>query len=353
MNLALTLDLASGASPFGNSYLVCWAECRKRWFNQFLRPQVFEAEDGTKLQAMGLAPRHTDPNLSKGRMFHHGLASWFLSGIKDGEDTGEYNLNFAIAGIDQSFEACKGEYSDPAVAAQDYLTIQALMISYHEAFGPKAAARDWPTISVVCDDEGHPYIEREFRMDLGGGRVFTCRADTIVRHHGYLKVFEHKTSTVRGVGGRLGTLQRDSQFTGELFTLTGHFPDEPLNGVLVNVVPKDRGPNSKFRVAERETTTRTPEQLEQWRLDALSMLQEIDDAVGAFNRAVESGGHTVEQAAALCFPETGEFTGRCYKYNRQCEFWDLCERKGREDSVMFRFRPKTTQELEHARLFSA
>lgn len=340
-----------GGSRIGNSYLSTFAECPKRWFNVFLRPMEWKTEDGTSMVSEGVAPKHTDPNLSKGRVFHEGMAAWLASGVKDGEDTGQYDLEVALAAVDKAAAACRPEYSDPAQADEDHTTMRALIISYHEAYGPGAAAHDFPEIKVCADPEGHPLVEREFVCDLGyGGYVYTCRADAIVDHLGFLKVFEHKTSTVRGVGGRLRTIHRDSQFTGELFTLAHHFVEHPLNGALCNVVPKDRGANSKWGVAERETTTRTPEQLEQWRVDTVGLLRRIDESVHDYKLA-RARGRFVEEAASETFPELGEHTGRCYKFNRECEFFDVCQRKGREESVLWRFRPRTSVEREHARLY--
>ena len=83
----------------------------------------------------------------------------------------------------------------------------------------------------------------------------------------------------------------------------------------------------------------------------VDILQQIDDRVGAFNQARGKGLDT-ELAAQLYFPDHGTRSGRCFAYNRYCDYFDLCSNPGREDKIMANFRPRTTQEIDEGKRYT-
>jgi hypothetical protein len=329
-----------GGTPAGTSYLNGFIGCRRRHFNLFVRP--FSWDDGR--EGEGIAPRSTAPDLLKGSTFHEGLAAWYLSGCRDGADTGEYDVERAVAVAENHHAARLHEWEDTSEAADAIRQIVEMLRSYHDWYGPGGRRPDYPTIQVMHNGEGEPLIEREFALDLDyGGYLFTCRVDAIVEHHGYLKIMEHKTSAASWVGRRLKTTAMDAQFTGEIAVLEALFPNELLFGCLVNVVAKNRGANSKLDVATRDTTTRTSAQLRRFPAGCVEILKRIDQSHHQFTELVEQGVD-IERAADVAYPLDGTRNGTCYAYNRSCPYMGLCQNPGDEDQILRSFRPRTEVE---------
>ena len=205
---------------------------------------------------------------------------------------------------------------------------------------------------VAHDGEGKPLVEREFQVDLPyGDYVYTMRADLVILHRGYLKMGEHKTSVASFLGSRLKSSHFDSQMTGQCWVMREMFPETALNGVWVNAVVKFRSPKSKYDLAERETTTRTNFQLDNFPLGVVDILQQIDDRVGKFNQALEKG-YDLEKSAQLYFPDHGTRSGRCFAYNRYCDYFDICKNAGREEQLLVNYRPRTTLELNEMKAYT-
>ena len=329
-----SVDPDQGGTSLGNSYLSLWARCPRKWYYEYYR-----ATDVGR----GLAPLNESPDLMLGSLFHEGLAEWYTSGFDSGEDTGGYDLDAGLEGIalyrDQQEEDC------------DELAEQAgqMLTTYHETYGPGAPLQDYPNLRIAADAEGQPLVERDFRFELAPGKWYTGRIDAICIHDNQLKVLEHKTAGVRSVGGRLRSIGTDSQFAGEQWLLQQALPDLAVSGVLVNCVLKDwggpktkSGALSKFQaIAVRETTIRTSAQIEQWRLDAVAILDEIERATKLFEWRLERSW-PLEWAEAECFPVRGTRNGHCHAYNRDCEFLDFCHAPGFHERVLPMFRKKET-----------
>jgi hypothetical protein len=334
---------SGGGSRIGNSYISDYATCPRNWFNRYYYPHY---DPTGELLGRGLQPALTALPLLSGRLFHETIAAWYESGCRDGEDTGEYSVDHALDVGRTHWVAARSEYTDEQTHLDDWTMIQALMRGYHDRYGPNAYARDWPALRVQCDGKGAPLVEREWLMDLGyGDYVYTCRTDLLVSDHGYLRVMEHKTTKANQVWRYKQNLNTNTQFTGECYVLAMMFPDEPVNGVLLNCILKDRGHTSKYDVAERDSTTRTPAQFERWRLETLAVLREIDTQVERFEGLIADGMDFV-QATDQCFPTRGTRTGRCHAFNRPCDYYDMCRLPGLEPSLLRSFRSRTKVELE-------
>lgn len=335
-----------GGSRVGNSYCSTFANCPKKWFNNFLRPvETIDPKTEKPVLTQGIRPRQTAQALLAGSIFHEGLASWYLSGCRDGEDTGEYSLEAAIEGAKLHWSQRKHEYEGDVDPEEDWLTNQAMLVAYAEHYGPDSPGADWPDLRVAHDGEGKPLIEREFTSKLGyNDYIYTMRADLVVHHRGFLKMGEHKSSVASFVKNRLQTSHWDSQMTGQCWVMATEFPDTLLNGVWLNVVVKNRSVRSKFDVAERDTTTRTQFQLANFRVNVIDILERIDDAVGFFWEDY-LGGKPLEEAAQKWFPDHGTRTGTCLAYNRECEYASLCKGAGREEQLLVNFKPRSTVEI--------
>ena len=320
-----------GGSLIGNSYIAKFAQCPRDWFHSYYHPF-----DGGK----GIRSRFTSEHLLKGRVFHEGIAALYTSGCRDGEDTGEWDLDLAISVLEMDHASASVEYESEQKAEEDLLLVRSMLIAYHDEFSPVGANPDYPVIRVMHDGEGKPLVEREFSVDLGfGGYVFTCRADLIITHHGYPKIMEHKTSAPGfWASKRLNAIHTDSQFTGECFVLASLFPDEPIDGVLCNVVIK----KGKSKIALRESTRRDHHDLNTFRMAVLDILLQIDQRVEAFENDMDSG-HTLMESMDRWFPDHGTRTGGCENYGG-CQFQRLCLNKGRLDENLKSFKGRTIEE---------
>lgn len=333
-------------SLIGASYLTEFEKCPRRWFRKYYNP-VVQPETG-ELVHTGIEPLETAPPLLTGGVFHAALESYYLSGIRDGDDTGEYNLEAAMAGLDKSFTARRDSYLNEEIADTERTTVQEMVIAYYDRFGPKSPNPDYPKIKVICDGNGQPYVEREWVTDLGYSNYYlTCKTDLFVSDQGYGKVMEHKTSVASFIKQTLNNSHTGAQFTGEIYTLKNNMPvDAKLFGVLVNVVQKNRSPRSKYDVAERETTNRTDPQLYEFANWAVDVLRQIDDRVGQYEDWINSRGVEEWKALSVWFPTRGTANGECNAYNRPCDYSSLCKQPDRANQLLGVYRPRTKPESE-------
>ena len=337
----------NGGTVFGNSYVSLFASCPRAWFNSYLRPT------GDPDNETGVRPRFTKSALLVGRLFHEGMAALYLSGCRDGQDTGEWQIDEAIAVMHGHWNKALPEYESQDDADLDWngkppprskMGLEEMLRMYYDEVGPHAENPDYPNIQVVHDGNGEPLIERELALDLNyKGYVYTCRPDLIITQAGYLKVMEHKTSASKmWANERLEAFHTDSQITGEIFVLRALFPDEKIEGVLGNVIVKSPGPKTPFVM--RETGRRRDLDLEHFRLATIDVLKEIDRRVQGFQDDVD-GEMLLETAAARWFPDHGTRTGQCNKY-RGCFFLSLCANKGREEQILGDYVPRTKVEVQ-------
>lgn len=338
-----------GGTKMGHHYLKTFEDCPQLWFNQFLRPIV---RDGILYH--GISTRKTALPLLAGGLFHEMIAAWHLSGCRDGEDTGVRDIEYAIDVGQKHWNRTLAQYESPEKAEEDYTKTTALMREYHDQVGPNGLAPDYPDIKVAFDGEGEPLVERAFELSMGYPKddpyIYTCRVDLIMERYGFNQVMEHKTSHVSFVKQKLRSIDQDAQFTGENAVLVDTCPEDAVNGVLVNIVAKGRAAKPTVRtppLISRETTTRTPAQMEAWRKSTITTLMEIDDRVGGFAHDL-SRGINMEAAAEWHFPMRGLRTGHCWSFNRLCGFAGLCER-GNIERELEGFRPRSVEETKQHR----
>jgi hypothetical protein len=332
------VDPDQGGTSLGNSYLNAWIRCPRYWYNTYYRK--FESATHT---GQGLEPYQVGEPLLTGTLFHEGLDGYYKSGWRDGADSGEYKISEALTTAQAQWRSQKNRYADDTRADQDMLRVETMLTDYHQAYGPSGSFCDYPGIRICGDSDGNPLLEQDFRFELKKGYWYTGRLDGICLHQGDVRVLEHKTTSAYGVRNRLSSVSTDSQFTGEMWLAQQALPEVKVDGVLVNIVVKDRSPNSKYGVAVREPTTRTAAQIEQWRIGACSIIDHINDAVGEFEQSLKDG-YSINVAEASCFPVHGTRNGNCYAYGRPCDFADLCSLIGMEGKVLNTFKTKNIQE---------
>jgi hypothetical protein len=328
-----------GGSPVGNSYLSLFTKCPRKWFYTFYYPQPGGEQDTLR----GLSPRFTAEPLLLGGEFHEGIAAWYGSGCKDGEDTGQYSLEAGIETARLYHDMRKAEYESPEKADECWAKCQFMLERYHGAYGPGGACPDWPDIKIVHDEDGQPMIERDFTIPIYPGYVYTCRVDAIVERYGFLQIMEHKTSAPSSAWQRVKTIHMDSQFTGEILCLRHEFPDTAQNGALVNVV-RNRATLLNDRVAVRETTDRNVVQLTRFKQKVHDVLRRIDDAVAGYTHDMEKGDNDPDTIVSRWFPDYGSNNSECFSYMRDCDFTMFCQAAQPEEVSLRHFKPKGKEE---------
>jgi hypothetical protein len=327
-------ETPKGGSLIGNSYISTFAVCPLKWFNTYARPC-----EGKR----GIRARFRSEHLIKGGIFHEAIAELYLSGCADGEDTGIWDLDRAIAKLEEECLRATDEYPDEQKLEDDKLMMTSMMTNYFAKYGPGGPGQDFPNeVKVLHDEKGEPLIEREFRVDLGySDYIFTMRSDLLIEHHGRPVIMEHKTSAAGfWPQQRLNAIHTDSQFTGQCFVMASLFPGQVLDGVLCNVVIK----KGKTEIALRELTNRDAQDFNVFRQSVLDILQQIDHRMEGFSNDMDSGWET-EEAIMRWFPDHGQRTGACTAYGTGCEYQHLCRNKTRIAQGLGNYLPRQTEDL--------
>jgi hypothetical protein len=320
---------ASGGTQGGNSYLQTWVKCPRLWYNTYYRPT---RDEGGKVLSRGLRLPHSSRHILTGDAGHDGLQRLYESGIRDGEDTGEWDVDFAVDTARAKLQTHKPKYQLVKDFEEAYDTLPVIIRDYYEKHGPEAPRPDYPNIKILCDDQGAPMIERELRAELAPGYVYTCRFDALITDMGFIKALEHKFTTAYGINMRLKGINTETQFTGEYWVIQQCYPEVDLNGVLLNMLIKNRSLTGKYKdtPAVRETTTRSPGTINRWKISAIGILDSIDDAIDRFEN-LTLNGDSDNYASEVCFPDHGTRTEQCHAFGSKCDYLHLCQLPGLED----------------------
>lgn len=340
---------AGGGSPFGVHYITDFATCPTKfyWRNLAIWPGVYLSvgpdgaiTDAREAQAfadsptlpVGVEQRGFAPALDTGSRVHAGVAAFYLSGCRDGEDSGERSL-------DAMLEAAREDPpwpDDPTEGHYESLALADKMLRrYFEVYKAEDAVR------VAFDPEGQPLVEREFWLDLDyNGYRFTCRADLVYWQNGeYLRFMEHKTCRASDLPKWLKRAELDGQFTGQFLMGRSHFPDQPFDAVSLNALVKDRGAKSNLPDMMRKPYSRSNAQLEKFRIDTVRKLKRIDESVEEW-RDLIGRGMEPEDAAKVVFD--GSPSGyECVGTGISCTFATLCSNRERLSSILLdSFQPR-------------
>ena len=276
---------------------------------------------------IGLEAKRFSAPLDVGSRTHSGLEAWYLSGIRDGHDTQVRDLEVALAAVAKDFPA---EATEPEAEALSLA--QRLVWDYVTFYGNDSG------VEVVVFPDGQPAVEAELWLDLGWGGSegqpgqpglpnyqFTSRLDLIYRRDGYLWALEHKTTAASAYGKLLSRFTVDGQVTGQYLQLASHFPDEPIGGVTLNALVKDRSVKSGLPAFSRRDFARTPAQLEKFRLDITRKLHTINLWVEEWLELVAKG-LSPEDAALAVFDGTPNGT-QCVGMGFSCDFLSICQNR--------------------------
>jgi hypothetical protein len=268
-----------------------------------------------------------------GSMLHAGKEAWYISGLTSTDagivDTGAYSLDAALGAVKDYADLRRHEFADDNAYQWAITAVSSWLEAAHRYYGPGGHTPIWPEQQVLCFDDGTPAIEREFTVPLDyKDYIFTSRIDAITLWQDrYLTVVETKSAAPSWVERYVAQLPKSAQFTGELFVVRHHpdLRDLPWDKLQVAYHLKGwrspaQGGNSIFATPVIfGSTSRTPEQLERFRLRVIEVLREIDEAVTSWDLSRKDAA-----ARDRLFPETGEHTGCCYSFNSECEFMGPC-----------------------------
>lgn len=308
------LPTMKGGSRFGFHFLSDYQSCPTKWYNRNLRPHPSGG--------LGIEPLGYRAALDIGSRVHRGLEAWYLTKLNNAT-----SLDAAITG----HRSPADEFPDGELAESISLTDRLLRL-YHERY------LDDPAKEIVWH-HGKPGVELELQVDVGyKGYLFTARLDLVWRFDSYVWAVEHKTVAASLLGRLLDRSDIDGQFTGQYWLLTEHFPGEHVGGVVLDAIVKDRGKSEKPALY-RKNTSRTPEQIEKFRLDVARRLDQIENAVGNYRELLDHGlPH--DDAARVVFDGTPD-PYQCVSSYGKCEFYDLClNRRVAPDVIQSSFKPR-------------
>lgn len=348
----------SGGSPLGIHFLSDFSSCETRWYWRNLAlwpgarlertsPEARERDNSERASIsggvsispapteglpIGITPARFKPALDTGSRVHAGIAAFYQSGCRDGEDTGERSLDAMLDAARQDPPI------DPLTVSEDIVESLALtdrlLTKYFEVYQHDDGVR------VAFDDEGHPLIEREFWLDLGyRGYRFTCRADLVYWAQGqYLRFMEHKTCRASDMPKWLKRADIDPQFSGQFLMGLSHFGPK-FDAVTLNAIVKDRARRSDLPELMRKDYARSPAHLEKFRLDLVRRLQRIDEKYEEWQGLVAKGMEP-DDAAKIVFD--GSPSGyECVGMGVACDYLSLCVNRERLSGLLIdNFEPR-------------
>jgi len=317
----------SDVTSAGSHYLKDWSGCdAKGAYAHFYPHPKMDAS----LDQFGLQPLYVGEALVQGSAIHNGLEEWYHSRIKDGEDTGEANIDRALEASDATWSQRGQQMIDQDLIAPKRAETHLVLRRYHDYYGQGGALQEYPNTKVYCDDKGEPWIEKQFEIDVGGGYHYTARIDLLVHHQGFLCAMDHKSSKASFAKRIASMAEMEAQFTGELLCIHDSFPDLSINGVIVNILVKDRRKGPPF---DRVMVGRTKQELDLYRYHTRQQFIRIDQMKQTFQDLIDEGIDP-DTAFSYAFPKNGARHDTCFAYYRQCEFWYLCKSPGLQSRLI-------------------
>lgn len=333
-------------SPVGTSYINSWLTCRRKWFNTYLWPWP-DGSTGLDNPARSLywgknGLAGPGSNLMLGSLLHEFKAAWYTSGIRDGEDTGAYDLDAGLAVMNEYALKRRGDFDNETTLTSTIAQVTSWARAFHNHYGPHGPEPLSARYKILCFEDGRPAIEQLFSIPLGyRDYVFTCRMDALSLYDNtYLVGEEHKTAAASWIDRYINSTVKNAQFTGELFVMRNaeELAPIPWSHLRINYHIKDWTPKSKHPVPMKfAKVTRTPAELTRFHIRTLEILKEIDAVVDDYQRRRAAGWDFTTLLDTL-FPETGENTGACYAFNSTCQFESAC-RLGYDAGTLGGFRP--------------
>jgi hypothetical protein len=319
----------------GVHYLSEFVACPIRWFFRYAYP------GGPAGEPTGLTTHHTPNPLLTGTAYHAGIEELYRSGWRDGADTGEWDIDRAVAKVESEFEARASEWADPDAMVVERQDTVAMVHRYQRHFGKGGLAPEQDHLKLLATPSGEPALEVEYEIPVGN-RIMTARIDALVRYHGILMVCERKTSS--RVSSTLQTYSLKAQPLALLHLVNSHHA-EPANAILLDIAHKKHTKSSRQPEFLRSPISHSPDLLHQFVKAAEGTLDAIDNHMGVWGIRVKGGADPME-AAFRTFPLRGLFNDQCFSYQRECVFARFCRNPASAPNQLPTFRPRIVAPTE-------
>lgn len=312
--------IQGGGARLSTSMLSTWARCRAEWFFTYLAPHP---------EVEGSAGFVTSTNTAAtlGTAVHKGLEVYRISGLRDGVDVGEYDLDPAIATMRSVLEEAAESLDYPMEAEELIVTGERLLRAYHVE-RPGHPQLDWRLLTHP--ETGEPLVEHEYAIPVLGGRfLYTVKTDALVQFTSptyCVKAIDYKTKSYRFMGDFERATPLMGQGWGEVAVLHTFFPSLPITGMQYELLIKDRGQRSHLPTINVCPVPVTPKQAHRWLRNVEKWATEIAWAVADWHSQVEKGRDPY-QAGMDVFTTTGQLqeSNTCARYGRTCDFARVCE----------------------------
>lgn len=322
MSAATPSDIHKGGLNVSISSLGTWWRCPRLYFWSY----VFPHADGSS----GVEPIFTRDYLLIGSAVHAGLATYYLSGWKDGNYSLEAGLEGARSHLAPRQAECESEDKWAGVVAET----ERLLRNYYAEYGPESAAPEYPNLRVA-EIDGHPLIEHTFSVPLRTGHILTVRPDMVAENFGQLVCLEHKVPAAQSVARTVGEAGLGGQGLAQE-AVVNQF-GLPANGQLLNVIV--RGKVLKTRPFQRHVVAHDPWAVQQLLELAGRTVADILRAVELWEQLRDDGFQPVD-AARLAFPMVGTLSGHCNGKFGPCSSYGLCTSSGRETMMLANFKQR-------------
>lgn len=319
-------------TPFGIHYIMAWWACPQKWFLSHVLPTT---------EGKGITPYTTDKNLLLGSLYHAGIEVYRLSQWRDGEDTGEPNVDAALDAIGALASQRESEFEDADLRSGLVDEARTLVRRYYDYYGPRGVKPEWPNTKLLPHplDPSKPAVEIPLSLDLGyRGYTLTGKLDAIVVERGFVWVDELKTTST-GPNDFGASWQLHPQPATEMLLARANLPGLHVHGVRLNAAYKRWGKTSKFPPFFDEHVSRSQPQMDLVRHNVTTSLIEIDEHVARWEAQVAAGADPY-LAGLEVFPMKGTGNGTCRAYARLCEFSGLCMNFEHSAGMIAGFRAK-------------
>lgn len=235
-----------------------------------------------------IVPKEESPALVFGRIWHDAMYIWYTTG--DAE------------------KAKKVFETLPKFIADDRRTAEHGKVIF-EQYVERWGKEDWETL----------YLEKEFIVDMGSGKMYAGRIDKICKWNGMIYPLDHKTTAQLGsyfFAGFRPSVQMDG-YCYATRELCGSCAGMIINGISIAANPKER--------FGRDISTRTPMELDRFPVQ-----------FDIWTKWIETAMLTKE------FPL---YYTHCSNFGK-CPYWELCVYGEDERTIEMKFKQDTVEEVK-------
>ena len=332
-NLYVPSDVHLGGQRTSASQLDTTTRCPQEFFLSYVAPHPDVPNSA------GLRGRVVEAPLGTGTAVHAGLHAYFLSGWRDGEDSGERDVIKAQSHARSVLEAMRQNYSTP----EDYQKSERETNFCLDKFDDMMVRGGLTPKRVAPDSKGEPVLEREFQISIGDGRfTYVNKIDGMfIDTEDYHQVGEFKTSAASYASDAYLGLGLMGQNLGHMKVMLGNWPDAPINGILHYTLVKNRGAKSTLAPVI-ETDAIIPADVVDSYFDhtVVPTLETLVERTMHWSDLVNDDWDPY-QAGLVHFPQEGMANKQCKRFRRLCPFAGYCEASGFGSKMLQGFQPRT------------